>query len=818
MERHAVWLAALLHDIGKFQQRAEWGSYVPHQELGARWCEQSYFYYVFGSDLAEAVRHHHNRNFSRSNEQRTRLCQLVQLADRLAAGERETEIRPHEEPPQSRLVSIFSRISIGWQAGDNSRYPPEQYYAVQALDWESEFLLPTPSPAPPGENPYERFWKAFQQEWRAFTDNRTYAEDDFRTILALLEKYTSFIPSATSWEEEDERTVPDVSLYDHLRVTAAIAACIDKQLSPDALEQAWANLHDYREPILLLVKGDLSGIQDFLYLTGRGGVASGLKGRSAFLQLLTEAIAEFVLRELQLPPVCLLLASGGHFYLLAPYAQAETLEALRTTISRKLLQAFQGDLRVLLEWVPLTTADLLNSSDISAKWGGLTARIGQRKQKLWAELPDSDLQRLFTPAQRATDAESLCQVCYGVYVGGRIDDGVRKCGRCLSFEELGRRMRRPVALVIQQVNPTDPPQNAKWDDALKAFGWQVHIVEEGQPPPNVPPPAIHMSFTPNGFIPAHRREGWSYVFRPLATATPAPIEHRLPDFEEIAENSTGAPWLGVLRMDVDSLGRLFAQGLQPKATLSRMATLSRTVRLFFEGYVAHLCEAYAQRQQLYLLYAGGDDLFVVGAWSVLPELARKIRGAFRQLVGADHVTLSAGIAINHPSTPLYQLAETARAALDEQAKEHRWYPNGQARKKDAISFLQTPMGWGEFERVHQAFHQVCQMVRGTDGKPPVPRAFITRLASIAALYQRNAAYVRQHLRTATQGKADLTFYARWLWRGVYHLTRFAERHKERHDDILALRDRLSDPDSGLIQHLHVVARWAELYTRSSKEG
>jgi hypothetical protein len=255
-------------------------------------------------------------------------------------------------------------------------------------------------------------------------------------------------------------------------------------------------------------------------------------------------------------------------------------------------------------------------------------------------------------------------------------------------------MRRPVALVIQQVNPTDPPQNTKWDDALKAFGWQVHIVEEGQPPPNVPPLAIHMSFTPNGFIPAHRREGWSYVFRPLATATPAPIEHRLPDFEEIAENSTGAPWLGVLRMDVDSLGRLFAQGLQPKATLSRMATLSRTVRLFFEGYVAHLCEAYAQRQQLYLLYAGGDDLFVVGAWSVLPELARKIRGAFRQLVGADHVTLSAGIAINHPSTPLYQLAETARAALDEQAKEHRWYPNGQARKKDAISFLQTPDGLG----------------------------------------------------------------------------------------------------------------------------
>ena len=818
MERHAVWLAALLHDIGKFQQRAVWGSGVSHQELGARWCEQPYFQ-QFGSDLAEAVRHHHNHHFPRKSDQRTRLCQLVQLADHLAAGERETETRPHEEPPQSRLVSIFSRIPLGWQNGnDLSHYPPEQRYAVQALDWESESLLPQQEPAAVSANPYQSLWEAFQQEWRAFADNRTYTEADLRTILALLEKYTSFIPSATPWEKEDERTVPDVSLYDHLRVTAAIAACLDKQLLPDALEQAWQQPEAYTEPILLLVKGDLSGIQDFLNLTGRGGVASGLKGRSAFLQLLTEAVADFVLRQLELPPVCLLLASGGHFYLLAPYNQAATLEGLRTTISQKLLRAFQGDLRMLLEWVPLTTTNLLSSDAISGKWDELAIRMGQRKQQLWAELPDSDLQRLFTPEQRATDAESLCQVCYGVYVGGRVDDGVRKCGRCLSFEELGIKMRHPTALVIQQIDPKDPPQNAKWDDALQAFGWRVCVVEEGHSLPNVSPPVIHVSFTLNGFIPARRQDGWSYLFRPLATATPKFIGQRLPDFEEIAENSEGAPWLGVLRMDVDSLGRLFAHGLQPKATLSRMATLSRTVRLFFEGYVAHLCEPYAQKRQLYLLYAGGDDLFVVGAWSILPELARAIRNAFRQLVGADHITLSAGIAISHANTPLYQLAKRALTALDEQAKEYEWHLNGQPREKDAISFLQTPMGWGEFERVYQAFHQVCQMVQGMGGKPPVPRALIARLASIAELYQRNAAHVRKQMRAAAQNKTDLTFYARWLWRGIYHLTRFAERHKEWHDDIIAIRNQLNDRHSGLIEHLHVIARWAELYTRSSKEG
>ncbi len=112
-------------------------------------------------------------------------------------------------------------------------------------------------------------------------------------------------------------------------------------------------------------------------------------------------------------------------------------------------------------------------------------------------------------------------------------------------------------------------------------------------------------------------------------------------------------------MDVDSLGALFAKGLGQDATISRMATLSRTMRLFFEGYVAFLCQPYAKDQQLYLIYAGGDDLFIVGAWSILPEIAHTIRQRFRQLVGDDHITVSAGIAIGHGTTPPLSAGRTS---------------------------------------------------------------------------------------------------------------------------------------------------------------
>lgn len=815
-----VWLSALLHDIGKFQQRAEWGSYISHQEYGARWCEQPFFPQPWRKELTEAVRQHHNRNFSSPDAQLTRLCQLVQLADNLAAGERTTGAHPQTTPNQSPLMSVFSRIPLQWKEGKHTSYPTEQYYAVQSLNWESDTLLPISPPAV-NQSDYQELWKAFQQEWQAFTNGRTYHEADFRTILALLEKYTSFIPSDAPWEPHDEPTPPDVSLYDHLRVTSALAACLDKQLDSQALEQAWSSPQAYDAPLLLLVKGDLSGIQAFLYLTGRGGVASGLKGRSAFLQLLTEAIADFILRNLNLPPVCSLVVSGGHFYLLVPHKRESDLQRLRRQISQKLLQAFQGDLRLLLEWVPLTTSDLLRSTAISSKWDLLAQKVGERKLRLWDELPDADFQQLFTPVQRATDTLSLCQVCYGEYVGGRIDNGVRKCGRCLSFEELGKAMRYPDALVIEQIEPQPIPPNATWDEVLCAFGWNLHIVKAEQSLPTpLKTPVLHLTFTPKNFIPDNRTQGWSYSFRPLATATPSPIGDRMPDFEELAENGEGAPWLGVLRMDVDSLGGLFAKGLQSGATLSRMATLSRTIRLFFEGYVAHLCKPYADNQQLYLLYAGGDDLFLVGAWSVLPELAHTIRERFRHLVGGDHITLSAGIAIDDAKAPLYRLAESARVALDDQAKQHQWHQNGQPREKDSIGFLQTPMGWGEFERVRAAFEQVCQMVQGGSDTPSLPRSFITRLASIASLYQRNVAWVRRNLRQqggiAPQRVQDLTFYARWLWRSRYHLTRFSERHKAHKDAIEQIYQQLAQPQNSLIPHLHVVARWAELYTRKSE--
>ena len=65
------------------------------------------------------------------------------------------------------------------------------------------------------------------------------------TFLAVSRKHLSRVPSAAY------KSHPDISLYDHARSVAAIAVCLH-----EAQEQA--------EPFLL-IQGDISGVQSFLY-------------------------------------------------------------------------------------------------------------------------------------------------------------------------------------------------------------------------------------------------------------------------------------------------------------------------------------------------------------------------------------------------------------------------------------------------------------------------------------------------------------------------------------------------------------------------
>ena len=669
-------LAALLHDIGKFRMRHA-DRYKRHQEHSYEFVTEDFadFFSPYGDAFKDAIGHHHpNRYPGCSPSQLQHLIEKqVILADQLSASEREDEEREGEDFVESALTSILSRLKGARQ---------EYRYPLKALDLARDTVIPSES-ADVNQEVYSDLWNDFITAFRKATKDTHYTPASYQTIVALLHKYTSRMPSATPWGPTEQRTIPDISLYDHLRTTAAIAACIGRELSDAEIDEHLDGNTKTDRRICALIKGDISGIQNFLYQILSDGAARELRGRSFYLQLLTEAIAHWVLRQFDLPVTNLLLASGGHFYILAPDREAkEKLDTIRRTISENLWALHRGDLSCILAGISITTSDF-ESENFSGKWRAVSEKVQQRKQEKWSEMDPEDMfENFFEP------------------------HGDKKVN--WGFGELGRQLRETAHLVAFEVPESPIPEKPDWHAAIQAFGLDVHLctkTDEKPTPPQQADRAIvyrlgDTDFLTDDVLEKFQWEGLpaSYDFRSL----PQVIAHRhdrdnqdiVADYDYLADASEGVQWLGALRMDVDDLGTVFTKKLG-NATISRLATLSEAFRLFFEGYVPQLCREYNTKQEkeiLELIYAGGDDLFLIGGWSALPDIAEQIRSEFRKFVTGDHVTLSGGIAIEHKKYPLYQFADRSGEA-EAAAKSFD--------EKNAITFLQKPMAWTDFEVVRE---------------------------------------------------------------------------------------------------------------------
>ncbi|MXY26654.1 type III-A CRISPR-associated protein Cas10/Csm1 [Candidatus Poribacteria bacterium] len=761
-------LAALLHDIGKFRMRAT-DRYKRHQEHSYEFVNEDFadFFAPCGDAFKNAIRHHHPNRYPdcRPNQLQHLIEKQVILADRLSATEREDQEREGEDFVESAIVSILSRLK---------GTPKEYRYPLKALDLTRDTVIPTESPQV-NQDVYADLWQQFKTAFETITRDAHYTPTIYQTIVALLEKYTSRMPSATPWGQGEKRTVPDISLYDHLRTTAAIAACLGRELSETEIDGHLFKQKKSEQPICALIKGDISGIQSFLYQILSEGAARELRGRSFYLQLLAETIAHWVLKQFDLPITNLILASGGHFYILAPYSEArEKLDTLRRTISENLWALHKGDLSCILAGMAIT-ADDFEPENFSKKWYQVSQKVQDRKRAKWSEMAPEDMfENFFEPHEAA----------------GNTNWG---------FGELGRQLRDAEYLVAFEVPPSSIPDEPAWGAAMKAFGWEVHPRKDTDAKPMAPPDAERAivyrlgdtEFLTDASLEKFRWDGVpvSYDFKVFRQVTAyrqdANDTEITADYDYLANAAAGVKWLGALRMDVDDLGKVFSKDKLKNATISRLATLSASLRLFFEGYVPELCRQYNKKQDediLELIYAGGDDLFLVGGWSALPEVAERIRSKFRQFVTGDHLTLSGGIAIQHKKYPLYQFA----AQSGEAEKKAKGLPD-----KNAITFLRKPMAWTDFQVVRDWHQEFLKALRAD--RDQLPRSVLTRLSQIYADEKR------------------------WAWRSLYNFHRLEERYKAQIPFLRKLQHALNfDTSFELREFIHIIIRWTALRIRNQE--
>jgi CRISPR-associated protein Csm1 len=447
--------------------------------------------------------------------------------------------------------------------------------------------------------------------------------------------------------------------------------------------------------------------------------------------MLTDALARWLLRRSGMPAINLIYSGGGRFFALLPYiddGDASLAEAQRA-LDRLLLKHHDGALYLSTGWAHLSAQDFTSPDRFSSRWQAVTAATGAAKRSRYATLPDDELfMSVFEPRMHGEQEELALRRSERDEVGEDQDEN-RGAASALgqSFEQFSRRLAQADYLLVSVIPPTPGPP-AGFDAVLGELGLQVEPVladelgqqwRGGEPPSEVDYAVLQgMRSAPEARELTFLRRQWGCPvvgsLRFTVNVTPMLNDgHQPATFDRLQEAAAadGAiKRLGVLRMDVDDLGALFAEGFRDpqtkasRASLARVASLSFALGLYFEGWVGELCARvnhevvteipsderghFDRVEAVYAVYSGGDDLFIVGRWDVLPALAHAIQTDLtRYTAGIASIHLSAGITLHSGKYPLYQAAEEAKEALD-RAKG--------LEGKAAVCFLGYPLKWAQW--------------------------------------------------------------------------------------------------------------------------
>lgn len=726
------------------------------------------------------------------------------------------------------------------------------------------------------------------------------------TFLALLRKYGTYLRGTTYH--------PEISVYEQYKIVSALSYCLSDE-----------------DENVLMVKGDLPGIQRIIYTITSRGAAKAVKGRSFYIQLLNDAIVRLILRKLKLPPACVVYNAGGNFLLLARTADEEDLASLAREINCRLLFLHRGEIMITLAWEPIRAAYLVNNQECRRAMETLGEKMQLAKRRPWADLAVQKYAHIFGlqgegREDKGAQYKGICSICHDEVAESDLvsKDDQETCRQCKSYEDLADMIagtdmfflsseedrenngeddcRQPeqkssaevpgargnaylaVRESVQAKDYLASIRKPAWQECLLALESKYELLPGFPPAGSWDAGSWDALYRLNStdFLPRRTLPDTAYGFRFLPNLTPRVTREdeeflrRHANEEEFTglktgnirdtslmakKDATGIPWYGVLRMDIDDLGAVLSSPERlDNHDIPHTSALSAAPDLFFQGWLNILCadsgRAYRACLQKnipqdiglktpYLIYSGGDDLFIVGPWDILPRVARDIQDDFRAYVLSGHVngkassdvvaplTISAGLFCSGHKFPLYQAADLAHQAL-EKAKGRR-IPVAEGkfeRVKNAVHWMGFTLSWDDFQQAEKMAFNLVRLVTGAGGRRGAARSLLWFLYAIAGAYKKAE---KEACRSAfPEGgqkapKGGGVVYGRWMWLLAYGRKRFCQQLEQVNPglagEVMQITDNLLDVNRPVtpgqqktIQFLGFAVRWAELLLRKGERS
>lgn len=723
-------LSAFLHDIGKLADRdtldipqdyidRHAGVYLPvykgeyshyHAVYTSAFIEQAAQYlpdqcnqpvWGEGDPFINLAAGHHNPD--------TPMQWIVAVADRIASGwERDTLEKVGESPihwrdyKKTRMFGIFEQLMVERTEGEEAIEHFSYHYPLEPVSPGAIFPIKKGTIDLREKDPAAEYRALFAGFFEGLKGLRHRKENPvlwFEHLDSLMMRYTSSVPSARAGN-----VLPDVSLYDHSRITAGFAEALylfhrDRgTLSVEAIK-------GYDEPKFLIISGDFYGIQEFIF-SGYGDTRKHrsklLRGRSLAVSLMTELAADMICKEIGLGFISVVINAAGRFSILAPNTEKAIagLEIAARKMNDWLVRVSYGEMSIGISSVDASPNDFVEGRFV-ALWDRIGEAVAEKKYTR-IDLDDhGGPVKYYLDDFVSTLSHALCPICgkrpsspsaeNSSFTGGK---GYSSCRLCRDHIFLGTNLVKRDRLAVTTSDASIRGEDSKLLEPL-LDAYQVAFLE-GDLHDMAREGSLlklwNLGGEGNG-VTAKYIKGYAPTYGPederderfLAGAK---TERR--KMERIVQVEPGEPMtlghiackalsdpdekgrcfgleaLGVLKADVDHMGKLMACGLgETRLTFSRLATLSRQLNWFFALYLPDLLMRDPRFHEVYTVFAGGDDLFLIGPWNRMIEFAVLLQERFSEYVCRNpEIHYSAGIALVKPMTPIDVMAQRAEEAIE----------------------------------------------------------------------------------------------------------------------------------------------------------
>jgi CRISPR-associated protein Csm1 len=498
-----------------------------------------------------------------------------------------------------------------------------------------------------------------------------------------------------------------------------LAALDDKPLNPFNTEGAWQ----------WIIKGDVSGIQDFIFSVKSDKASKALKGRSRYIERLADrTMSEFSSKYGQ--NFKEIISGGGNFYCLIRGGTKEEFLEIDKLINESIVEK---DVYVAITALPITTSDLIDF------------------EKAWFTLQKASVDSKFGKyAFTLSDEESFNKIF----------------GRLNKDEEeypIDKQDKLPVWHNPLINSNLDIIERLKLEDELNKVDDRIKPIKD-----NI-------------------------------------VELRY--LSAFAKKRTGTEKLAVLKMDVDDLGREFIK----RKSLGSLENLSESLSWFFETHLIDLLKEPIDKQNtegdkfkdnIYVVFAGGDDCFMVGAWDTVFMFAKVIRESFEEFT-KKNLNLSASLTLIDEKYPVIRFARLAEEAL-KNAKNLKKQGETEA-PKNRISVFNQVLEWDEYYAAQDIAKQLEDLIKNKGES----RAILDRIKNSRRGFEKMQNNIHEGFLKAQE-----------LWRLQWFLR--SAKNKEAMQKLLDKYDALllkaaTSPKRTNPIIFPVAARWAEFATKNKSD-